>query len=74
MRRNCKFYEKENTKLKKTIEILEKRLGVKLKVCINGGCSISILVNDRLITPNNEYLIYIDKEEYELLKEVLHND
>lgn len=46
MRRNCKFYEKENTKLKKVIEILEKRLDAKIKVCINGGCSISILVNE----------------------------
>lgn len=63
----------ENAKLKKVIGILEKRLGVKIKVCINGGCSISILVNDRLITPNNEYLKYIDKEEYKLLREVLDN-
>lgn len=63
----------ENAKLKKVIGILEKRLGIKIKVCINGGCSISILVNDRLITPNNEYLKYIDKEEYELLREVLEN-
>ena len=70
----AKKFKEENDKLKQALKILEERLGVELRGCINGGYSISIPVNDKLITPYNKYIIYMFKEQYELLKEVLGND
>lgn len=66
MRRNCKFYEKENTKLKKIINILKiKRVSIHILLNTNSVGEYNFCVNyDQLLT----------QEEYELLKEVLGNE
>ena len=67
--------QKENQKLKKVIRILKEKLGIQVKMFINGGCNLITLISDkRLMTDYNEYLKGLTKEEFDLLKEVLDNE
>lgn len=72
-RRNQKFVEKENEKLKKAIEILKDILDIKLEVYINGGCTLNHKVIPNCRRPDERCLRYLDKEQYELLKEVFND-
>lgn len=69
MRRNCKFYEKENNKLKNVIEILKDKLEIApYHNKILDIYSVDFLRFDPPVSFNS------NKKEYELLKEVLEND
>lgn len=68
-RRNYKFVEKENTKLKKAIKII-----------INKGVNELLLKSTKIFAEYNkivkhlEYFDELTQEEYELVKEVFGND
>ena len=65
---------KENTKLKKAIEILNDKLDIKLEVYHNGGCTLNHKIISNCIVSHERCLRHLEVEEYKLLKEVLEND